>query len=211
MAAVGTVGVATLVSAGVRRPPPPSLLVFSSCEAVFPRRRARRSRCGIADVDPIGNLRRLLTHYALPLLGIGVLIILGICRSEESRHAQDQTSHESSSTVSLAALLAGGVLFVTARPSPWRGQSEMLVFFNESVKPPMRLRHRSAIAGFFLTTSAPRTRNRLREGSDAMTDTRESGSYRSSATSRRGGRAIRDVVGAVSQPDRGTPSFIRRT
>ena len=34
--------------------------------------------CGIADVDPVKTFARLLTHYALPLLGIGVLIILGV-------------------------------------------------------------------------------------------------------------------------------------
>ena len=34
--------------------------------------------CGIADVDPVKTFARLLTHYALPLLGIGVLIIVGV-------------------------------------------------------------------------------------------------------------------------------------
>jgi hypothetical protein len=29
-------------------------------------------------VDPIKTFLRLLTHYALPLLGIGVLIIVGV-------------------------------------------------------------------------------------------------------------------------------------
>jgi hypothetical protein len=29
-------------------------------------------------VDPVTTFLRLFTHYALPLLGIGVLIILGI-------------------------------------------------------------------------------------------------------------------------------------
>ena len=80
MAAVGTVGVATLVSAGVRRPPPRRrAAVFSTREAAVPPGGAPLYvACGIADVDPIKTFARLLTHYALPLLGIGVLIILGI-------------------------------------------------------------------------------------------------------------------------------------
>ncbi len=54
--------------------------------------------------------------------------------------------------VSLAALLAGGVLFVTGQAIALAaGQSEWLVFFNESVKPPMCLAASiCAIAGFFL-------------------------------------------------------------
>ena len=49
----------------------------------------------------------------------------------------------------LAALLAGGVLFVTGQAIALAaGQSEWLVFFNESVKPPMCLA--ASIAGFFL-------------------------------------------------------------
>ncbi|MET4619194.1 TRAP-type C4-dicarboxylate transport system permease large subunit [Arthrobacter sp. 2762] len=80
MAAVGTVGVATLVAAGVPATTAAvAVLVFSSCEAAVPPGGAPLYvACGIADVNPIKTFGRLLTHYALPLLGIGVLIILGI-------------------------------------------------------------------------------------------------------------------------------------
>ncbi|WP_314212485.1 TRAP transporter large permease subunit [Pseudarthrobacter equi] len=80
MAAVGTVGVATLVAAGVPATTAAvAVLVFSSCEAAVPPGGAPLYvACGIADVDPLKTFLRLLTHYALPLLGIGVLIILGI-------------------------------------------------------------------------------------------------------------------------------------
>jgi TRAP-type C4-dicarboxylate transport system permease large subunit len=80
MAAVGTVGVATLVAAGVPATTAAvAVLVFSSCEAAVPPGGAPLYvACGIADVDPIRTFARLLTHYALPLLGIGVLIILGV-------------------------------------------------------------------------------------------------------------------------------------
>ncbi|MCT9871442.1 TRAP transporter large permease subunit [Paenarthrobacter aurescens] len=80
MAAVGTVGVATLVAAGVPATSAAvAVLVFSSCEAAVPPGGAPLYvACGIADVNPITTFARLFTHYALPLLGIGVLIILGI-------------------------------------------------------------------------------------------------------------------------------------
>ena len=80
MAAVGTVGVATLVAAGVPASTAAvAVLVFSSCEAAVPPGGAPLYvACGIADVNPIKTFARLLTHYALPLLGIGVLIILGV-------------------------------------------------------------------------------------------------------------------------------------
>ncbi|MDP9935579.1 TRAP-type C4-dicarboxylate transport system permease large subunit [Paenarthrobacter nicotinovorans] len=80
MAAVGTVGVATLVGAGVPATTAAvAVLVFSSCEAAVPPGGAPLYvACGIADVNPIKTFSRLLTHYALPLLGIGVLIILGV-------------------------------------------------------------------------------------------------------------------------------------
>jgi TRAP-type C4-dicarboxylate transport system permease large subunit len=80
MAAVGTVGVATLVAAGVPATTAAvAVLVFSSCEAAVPPGGAPLYvACGIADVNPIKTFARLLTHYALPLLGIGVLIILGV-------------------------------------------------------------------------------------------------------------------------------------
>ncbi|UXM91625.1 TRAP transporter permease [Paenarthrobacter sp. JL.01a] len=80
MAAVGTVGVATLVAAGVPATTAAvAVLVFSSCEAAVPPGGAPLYvACGIADVNPIKTFSRLLTHYALPLLGIGVLIILGV-------------------------------------------------------------------------------------------------------------------------------------
>jgi TRAP-type C4-dicarboxylate transport system permease large subunit len=80
MAAVGTVGVATLVAAGVPATTAAvAVLIFSSCEAAVPPGGAPLYvACGIADVDPIKTFARLLTHYALPLLGIGVLIIIGV-------------------------------------------------------------------------------------------------------------------------------------
>ncbi|CAH0289074.1 Sialic acid TRAP transporter large permease protein SiaM [Arthrobacter sp. Bi83] len=80
MAAVGTVGVATLVAAGVPATTAAvAVLIFSSCEAAVPPGGAPLYvACGIADVDPLKTFARLLTHYALPLLGIGVLIIVGI-------------------------------------------------------------------------------------------------------------------------------------
>lgn len=80
MAAVGTVGVASLVAAGVPATTAAvAVLVFSSCEAAVPPGGAPLYvACGIADVNPIKTFGRLLTHYALPLLGIGVLIILGV-------------------------------------------------------------------------------------------------------------------------------------
>ncbi|WP_115788256.1 TRAP transporter large permease subunit [Arthrobacter silvisoli] len=79
MAAVGTVGVATLVAAGVPATTAAvAVLVFSSCEAAVPPGGAPLYvACGIADVNPIKTFARLITHYALPLLGIGVLVILG--------------------------------------------------------------------------------------------------------------------------------------
>lgn len=79
MAAVGTVGVATLVAAGVPATTAAvAVLIFSSCEAAVPPGGAPLYvACGIADVNPIKTFSRLLTHYALPLLGIGVLVILG--------------------------------------------------------------------------------------------------------------------------------------
>lgn len=80
MAAVGTVGVATLVAAGVPATTAAvAVLVFSSCEAAVPPGGAPLYvACGIADVDPVKTFTRLLTHYALPLLGIGVLITVGV-------------------------------------------------------------------------------------------------------------------------------------
>lgn len=80
MAAVGTVGVATLVAAGVPATTAAvAVLIFSSCEAAVPPGGAPLYvACGIADVNPVKTFSRLLTHYALPLLGIGVLIIVGV-------------------------------------------------------------------------------------------------------------------------------------
>ena len=80
MAAVGTVGVATLVAAGVPATTAAvAVLIFSSCEAAVPPGGAPLYvACGIADVDPVKTFARLLTHYALPLLGIGVLVIIGV-------------------------------------------------------------------------------------------------------------------------------------
>ncbi len=80
MAAVGTVGVAALVAAGVPATTAAvAVLVFSSCEAAVPPGGAPLYvACGIADVDPFQTFGRLALYYALPLLGIGVLIALGI-------------------------------------------------------------------------------------------------------------------------------------
>lgn len=80
MAAVGTVGVAALIAAGVPATTAAvAVLVFSSCEAAVPPGGAPLYvACGIADVNPLQTFARLLTHYALPLLVIGVLIILGV-------------------------------------------------------------------------------------------------------------------------------------
>ena len=80
MAAVGTVGVAALVAAGVPATTAAvAVLVFSSCEAAVPPGGAPLYvACGIADVDPFQTFGRLVLYYALPLLGIGVFIALGI-------------------------------------------------------------------------------------------------------------------------------------
>src|SRR3712207_6118822 len=79
MAAVGTVGVAALVAAGVPATTAAvAVLVFSSCEAAVPPRGAPLyAACRIADVDPFPPFGRLVLSYALPPLGIGVLIALG--------------------------------------------------------------------------------------------------------------------------------------
>jgi len=80
MAAVGTVGVAALVAAGVPAPTAAvAVLVFSSCEAAVPPGGAPLYvACGIAGVNPYSTFRRMLLFYALPLLAIGVLIASGI-------------------------------------------------------------------------------------------------------------------------------------
>lgn len=80
MAAVGTVGVATLVAAGVPATTAAvAVLVFSSCEAAVPPGGAPLYvACGIADVDPYKTFGRLFVLYALPLLAIGVLIAVGV-------------------------------------------------------------------------------------------------------------------------------------
>lgn len=80
MATVGTVGVAALVAAGVPAPTAAvAVLVFSSCEAAVPPGGAPLYvACGIAGVNPYNTFRRMMLFYALPLLGIGVLIASGI-------------------------------------------------------------------------------------------------------------------------------------
>ncbi|WP_188360170.1 TRAP transporter large permease subunit [Rothia aerolata] len=80
MAAVGTVGVVTLVSAGVPAPTAAvATLIFSSCEAaVPPGGPPLYVACGIANVNPIQQFTRMMLYYALPLLAIGVLVILGV-------------------------------------------------------------------------------------------------------------------------------------
>jgi TRAP-type C4-dicarboxylate transport system permease large subunit len=80
MAAVGAVGVAALVAAGVPATTAAvAVLVFSSCEAAVPPGGAPLYvACGIADTDPASSFRRLFIYYALPLLVIGVLIALNL-------------------------------------------------------------------------------------------------------------------------------------
>ncbi|WP_028658524.1 TRAP transporter large permease subunit [Nocardioides insulae] len=80
MAAVGTVGVAALVAAGVPATTAAvAVLIFSSCEAAVPPGGAPLYvACGIAGVNPLHTFRRMLTYYALPLLGIGVMVAAGV-------------------------------------------------------------------------------------------------------------------------------------
>ncbi|EGD45141.1 C4-dicarboxylate transport system permease large protein [Nocardioidaceae bacterium Broad-1] len=80
MAAVGVVGVAALAAAGVPATTAAvAVLIFSSCEAAVPPGGAPLYvACGIAGVDPLHTFRRMLAYYALPLLGIGVLVASGI-------------------------------------------------------------------------------------------------------------------------------------
>ncbi|NKX51551.1 TRAP transporter large permease subunit [Arthrobacter deserti] len=80
MAAVGTIGVAALIAAGVPAPTAAvAVLIFSSCEAAVPPGGAPLYvACGIAGVDPLHTFHRMLLYYALPLLGIGVLVATGI-------------------------------------------------------------------------------------------------------------------------------------
>ena len=80
MAAVGVVGVAALAAAGVPATTAAvAVLIFSSCEAAVPPGGAPLYvACGIAGVDPLHTFRRMLVYYALPLLGIGVLVASGI-------------------------------------------------------------------------------------------------------------------------------------
>lgn len=80
MAAVGVVGVAALAAAGVPATTAAvAVLIFSSCEAAVPPGGAPLYvACGIAGIDPLHTFRRMLVYYALPLLGIGVLVASGI-------------------------------------------------------------------------------------------------------------------------------------
>jgi len=80
MAAVGVVGVAALAAAGVPATTAAvAVLIFSSCEAAVPPGGAPLYvACGIAGVDPLHTFRRMLLYYAIPLLGIGVLVASGI-------------------------------------------------------------------------------------------------------------------------------------
>lgn len=80
MAAVGTIGVAALIAAGVPATTAAvAVLIFSSCEAAVPPGGAPLYvACGIAGVDPLHTFRRMLLFYALPLLGIGILVASGL-------------------------------------------------------------------------------------------------------------------------------------
>lgn len=73
LAAVGTVALKPSVRPECRHQLPP-LPSWSSPSAKpkYPQCGAPpHVACGIADVNPIKTFSRLLTHYALPLLGIG--------------------------------------------------------------------------------------------------------------------------------------------
>lgn len=80
MAAVGTVGVAALAAAGVPATTAAvAVLMFSSCEAAVPPGGAPLYvSCGIAGVDPLHTFRRMFVYYAIPLLGMGVLVATGL-------------------------------------------------------------------------------------------------------------------------------------
>ncbi|BDY29004.1 TRAP transporter large permease subunit [Mycolicibacterium mageritense] len=80
MAAVGTIGVAALAAAGVPATTAAvAVLIFSSCEAAVPPGGAPLYvACGIARVDPLRTFRPMFLYYALPLLGIGILVASGI-------------------------------------------------------------------------------------------------------------------------------------
>jgi TRAP-type C4-dicarboxylate transport system permease large subunit len=54
-------------------------LIFSSCEAAVPPGGAPLYvSCGIAGVDPFRTFRPMFLYYALPLLGIGILVASGL-------------------------------------------------------------------------------------------------------------------------------------
>ena len=80
MAAVGAIGVAVLVAAGVPATTAAvAVLVFSSCEAAVPPGGAPLYvACGIADVNPLSTFKHMLLYYALPLMVMGVLMIVGV-------------------------------------------------------------------------------------------------------------------------------------
>ena len=80
MAAVGTVGVAGLVTAGVPvETAAVAVLIFSSCEAAVPPGGAPLYvSCGIAGVNPLHTFPKMIMYYAIPLLFIGVLVASGV-------------------------------------------------------------------------------------------------------------------------------------
>lgn len=80
MAAVGSVSVLALVSAGISPTTAAvAVLVFSSCEAAVPPGGAPLYvSCGIAEVNPLHTFKDMFIYYALPLMAMGVFISLGI-------------------------------------------------------------------------------------------------------------------------------------
>ncbi|MEY9259374.1 TRAP-type C4-dicarboxylate transport system permease large subunit [Brevibacterium epidermidis] len=80
MAAVGTVSVAALVSAGVPAPTAAvAVLIFSSCEAAVPPGGAPLYvACGIAGINPLKTFPKMIGYYAVPLTGVGVLVASGV-------------------------------------------------------------------------------------------------------------------------------------
>ena len=176
MAAVGTVGVATLVAAGVPATTAAvAVLVFSSCEAAVPAGRCavvcrlwHRGRGSGQDLRPPAHpLRpaaaghRRADHLSASCRSKGIMTM------HQIRRAIDVIF-----VLTLAALLSGGVLFVAGQAIALiAGQGDWLVFFNESIKTPMCIAaSMCAIAGFLLNYKRhAEAKTDSPEGNDAMT------------------------------------------
>ena len=157
MAAVGTVGVATLVAAGVPATTAAvAVLVFSSCEAAVPpgrrsavRRLRHRGRGPDQDLRPPAYpLRPAAAGHRRPDHPRHPADL------KEHRHAQDPTSHRSHLRPDPGSPPPG-----RSRCS-WHGQAVALIagqgdwleFFNEAIKTPMCIAASvCAIAGFLLS------------------------------------------------------------